>query len=463
MAAVAHMKTEGGVQFPMSDYAYVGDPERVTTWKLRLTESPGKVTLAQLSRAVQALSPEGFMGEQVDVPPDALPGIKRRIRTAYVKLGVDEAEIPAEIRESSVERTGNGLRESSIELSAPVGTGAENEAMPPGVIGISPDSVLLRAGVNKTRRRKYTEAFIREHLERFQGSFSSIDHPSMSEAKDRPERSIADVAAVIMNPRWDTTENAAVGDVHYINNTAGREMLETYRNPVIRERAGLSIYWPGDVRMRRERLAEGNLVDVPMQLLGEGRFDVDFVTRPSAGGRVGALRESEDTQMLDELTIDDLLEYRPDLVEAIRSQESETVEETVTESDTETEVTEEPVAEAEQTVEETVEEETEPVAESDRIAELEATIRTMRGREIIHDRLRESDLPEQGRSLVEADLEGVEWSDETEFTARVDARIAAVGALVSAVASPRVRVPHEAVAESVRHDVAADIQRIAGL
>ena len=423
-----------------------------TQFLTSLRETPDEITVAQLSRGVRILAEAGSIDADVT----------RQIRAAYRRLGVASEDIPAEIRESSVERTGNGLRESSIELTAPSEGDGGEDALPPGVIGVSPNSVLLRVGVNKTRRRKYTESFIREHMDRFNGSFSSIDHPTMSESKDRPERSLSTVAAVIVNPRWDVTENAAVGDVHYLSNTAGREMMETYRNPIVRERAGLSIFWPGEVKMRRERIVEGNLVDVPMQLVGDGRFDVDFVTRPSAGGRVGALRESEDVFMYDELTLEDLMSERPDLVEAIRNEGK--VDETIAESDAE--LVEEPVAEAVQSAQETEDEEqtTEEtqVSESDRIAELEATIRRMRGKEILADRLREADLPDKATSLVESDFADADCADETEFTGRVDARIAAVKDLVSTVATPRVHVPSERIAESAAVDVMADIRKMAG-
>ena len=57
----AQMKTEGGVQYPATDFAYVPDPEKASTWKLRLSETrPGNVTRAQLGRAAAAFSPGGF-------------------------------------------------------------------------------------------------------------------------------------------------------------------------------------------------------------------------------------------------------------------------------------------------------------------------------------------------------------------------------------------------------------------
>jgi len=99
----AAKKTEDGVQYPAGDYAFVPDPESPSTWKLRLSEagSPGKITVAQLGRAAAALSPAGFMGQQVELPADAVAAVKRRIRAEYRKLGVETGDMPASVKELS--------------------------------------------------------------------------------------------------------------------------------------------------------------------------------------------------------------------------------------------------------------------------------------------------------------------------------------------------------------------------
>lgn len=96
------MKTEEGMEFPREAYAYVGDPEKVETWKLRIWETPDKkVTVAQLGRAAAALSPGGFRGQPVDLPAEAVAGVKARIRAAYKQLG---AEAPASVAASASPR-----------------------------------------------------------------------------------------------------------------------------------------------------------------------------------------------------------------------------------------------------------------------------------------------------------------------------------------------------------------------
>jgi len=95
-------KREGGVDFPPDDYAYVPDRGKPATWKLRLTESPGKVTRAQLARAAAALSPTGFRGNKVKLPREVLASVKRRIRAEYRKLGVSDSEIPPSVKASPI-------------------------------------------------------------------------------------------------------------------------------------------------------------------------------------------------------------------------------------------------------------------------------------------------------------------------------------------------------------------------
>lgn len=99
----AAIKREGGIDFPRGDFAFVPDPSKPSTWKLRLTESPGKVTRAQLARAAAALSPGGFRGNRVQLPAEVVSAVKRRIRAEYRKLGVSPREIPTSVKEASEE------------------------------------------------------------------------------------------------------------------------------------------------------------------------------------------------------------------------------------------------------------------------------------------------------------------------------------------------------------------------
>lgn len=86
-------KTEGGEVFPASDYAYVPDPEKPSTWKLRLTATPGgKPDSSIVGAALAALGP-GYRGNKVEIPEADLASVKTKVRDAWKELHPDQ-EIP---------------------------------------------------------------------------------------------------------------------------------------------------------------------------------------------------------------------------------------------------------------------------------------------------------------------------------------------------------------------------------
>lgn len=86
-------KTEGGTEYPAEAYAYVPDPEKPSTWKLRLWEdTEKKETAAQVARAIQAISPSGFRGNQVQIPDADMPTVKDKIKAAWLKTHPDASE-----------------------------------------------------------------------------------------------------------------------------------------------------------------------------------------------------------------------------------------------------------------------------------------------------------------------------------------------------------------------------------
>jgi hypothetical protein len=85
------IKRENGLDFPARDYAFVPDPSLPSTWKLRLSETPGEITVGQLAKAAAAVATSG-------VPAATLSAVKRRIRAEYRKLHVADTEIPSSVR-----------------------------------------------------------------------------------------------------------------------------------------------------------------------------------------------------------------------------------------------------------------------------------------------------------------------------------------------------------------------------
>ena len=83
-------KREDGEDFPAEAFAYVPDPEKVSTWKLRLWDSLAeRETAAQVGRAVAALGPGGFRGNRVQIPSEDLPAVKRRVLAAWRRTHPD--------------------------------------------------------------------------------------------------------------------------------------------------------------------------------------------------------------------------------------------------------------------------------------------------------------------------------------------------------------------------------------
>ncbi len=107
----AETKREDGQDFPAQAFAYVPDAEKPSTWKLRLWDSlEEKETPAQVGRAVAALGPGGFRGNRVQLPEDALAGVKRRVRAAWRKVNPDASdnEVPTVLKETSETDKGHG-------------------------------------------------------------------------------------------------------------------------------------------------------------------------------------------------------------------------------------------------------------------------------------------------------------------------------------------------------------------
>ncbi len=65
------------------DYAVVGDPDKPSTWQLRIDDAE------HISGAIQALSPAGFRGQQVRLDSGTRTGAIRKIRAAINKLPDD--------------------------------------------------------------------------------------------------------------------------------------------------------------------------------------------------------------------------------------------------------------------------------------------------------------------------------------------------------------------------------------
>jgi len=116
------------------------------------------------------------------------------------------------------------------------------------------------------------------------GTHQYLDHPTEAESRDRPERSVRDLAAVLISdPVY--IENGKAGPGLY----ARSKVLPQFKDTIeaLAPYIGVSIRARGTFKEGEADGRKGRIVDTIT--MGES---VDFVTRPGAGGKVLALMES---------------------------------------------------------------------------------------------------------------------------------------------------------------------------
>jgi hypothetical protein len=323
------MKTEGGAKYPAADYAFVPDPAKPTTWKLRMTLTPGKLDMRILGDACAALG-KGFRGNKVDLPPDSVAGVKAKLRGAYAKLGVKGAKLPAALQEAATQRATAFpilcLSESTDTLSEAADTGW----LADGAVEEGDDrhrpliATIIHAGDNKSGTRRYTPEFLQKCIGegRFSGSYGYMNHPTVTESRDRPERDLRFLAVRTGEAFWDPSEGpqgAVKAPLVWLAeghpSSMGALGAALFSDPVVRQRSGLSIHYQGPVQVDEVDVPGGRRkLQVPKALGDDRKFDIDVVTHPGAGGGLPLLEserrnEQEATQMAEELTYEEWKEH----------------------------------------------------------------------------------------------------------------------------------------------------------
>jgi len=298
----AAMKTEDGVKFPAAAFAYAPDPEKPSEWKLRLWEDPEKkVTRRQLGAAAAALSPGGFRGQKVQIPSADLPAVKRKIRAEYRKLDVADEEIPRWVKES--------MTRELVQNYVPL-TEAKFDKGRATVIVIKP-------GFNATEDRYYPVETLKRDYKVFEGQKMYADHPTESEDKERPERSIRDWVATLSEVTVD--ESGVVTGIAEILEDWLMKKLASLREKGMLSEMGISI---NAIGVASKATIEGKETLV-IEKLTDAR-SVDFVTEPGAGGIV-TLYESDRNHDIDLVELSGLKERRPDLVKLIENKVREEI------------------------------------------------------------------------------------------------------------------------------------------
>lgn len=135
-------KTDDGVEYGSDAYLYVPDPDKPSTWKLRVKEVVGgqkKVTRAQLGRAAAALGP-GFRGQKVELPAGEKAKVVKKLISLYHKLGVEDDEIPKYLK--AMEKEVTDMEEKEIRKLLGIDEKANIEESIKGLVAKADDKKL---------------------------------------------------------------------------------------------------------------------------------------------------------------------------------------------------------------------------------------------------------------------------------------------------------------------------------
>ncbi len=298
-------KTEDGQSYPAAAFAYTPDLDKPSGWKLRLWEDPEKkVTKKQLGAAAAAFSSGGFRGNRVQLPSNAVAGVKAKIRAAYRRLGVATEDIPKSVMEVE-------MRERLSESF----TIAIEEVTEEGIAeGILPIRIIV-PGFNSSKSRYYEESAVADAGRIFGDSKMFADHQTEAEEEAMPERSLKGWVATLKETKVSESGNA-VGIAH-IHAGWFQEMVSNLYKAGNLAQLGTSINCLGK---GSKQTIEGTDT-IAVEGLERGTFgSVDFVTEAGAGGQAG-LRESAHDSFLDVELVDEatLRTARPDLVKCIET------------------------------------------------------------------------------------------------------------------------------------------------
>lgn len=254
---------------------------------------------------------------------------------------------------------------------------------------------IIEAGVNKSGTRFYSPSMLENHAKMFEGTKMYVDHltPQQEKALGGMPRSVRDLVATLKETWWDAGSQSVKGRAKVVQDWFMELLLN---DPTA---VGVSIDVLGTSRNgviggQRLRVAES---------FTKAR-SVDFVTLPGAGGKIDSILEAHKTEVdlmaLETITLADLKEHRPDLIqEAVLETASTTTdnggaaEDMLTKEDV-SEMIREAVAEATETVK----------ANADKL------VAQANHRAAIKEALAASRLPENSQTAIYESLHDAEFA-----------------------------------------------------
>jgi vacuolar-type H+-ATPase subunit I/STV1 len=181
---------------------------------------------------------------------------------------------------------------------------------------------VIEPGFNKSKRRFYPAEVLKRDYKIFEGAKMFIDHATEREEQARPEGSVRDWAASLTS-LWVEDDGRVRATAAVIDPEFKKKLENLAQHKKLGE-MGVSIRAAGEAS---DAEIEGHRTQLVERLI-LGR-SVDFVTYPSAGGGVEVLESARasDELDLDVVSLAQLRERRPDLIELIESNGGNTMNE----------------------------------------------------------------------------------------------------------------------------------------
>lgn len=181
------------------------------------------------------------------------------------------------------------------------------------------DVTLIRAGWS-ANNRYYSKEALGRAVVAFEGSRAFVNHPSLSEQKERPERDVRDLAGYYTNVRQES-DGSLRGTLNLVG-ARGDELAPLIHEAVTKkpDLLGVSINALGKTKMGEAEGRKGVLVE---DIVQAPSTSTDIVTTPAAGGKFERLMMADDgftNALLEHLEYDEWKEARPEFAKRLRSE-----------------------------------------------------------------------------------------------------------------------------------------------
>jgi hypothetical protein len=338
---------------------------------------------------------------QSDLTPEEKAKVKRRAyrvlgqspskKTKEAATGVDEITALGEAEDGTIGGSMDDLQLVTIGE-------ATKFDLQKGELEIT----FIQPGLNKSGQRYYPKETIAEGIGLFSGKKMFLNHASLQELSQRPERSLTEWVSTIKETWVDPSTGAGKAKVKVVQ-TWFKNFLKDLQEAGALPDIGVSIFATGKTKPGTINGKSTNIVEK-----FQNAMSVDWVTEPGAGGRVDAIWESHRPLMIKEQELNvleslkpaealaQIKESRPDIYEAVRQEFAETA----------------------QTEAEKAAQEAERKATADKIAELEAKLKEsdesaakektqrikVQHEKLVQEALKESKLPDVTKARITAQV-----------------------------------------------------------